>query len=53
MSEYVALLPAAFTAPLFWSPEAIGLLAYPTARGRLLKTAKVRGRGRGRGRGQG
>ena len=48
VSEYVALLPAAFTAPLFWSPEAVGLLAYPTARARLLKTAKVRGRVRGR-----
>ena len=42
VSEYVALLPAAFTAPLFWSPEAVSLLAYPTARARLLKTAKVR-----------
>lgn len=40
VSEYVALLPAAFTAPLFWSPEAVSLLAYPTARARLLKTAK-------------
>ena len=40
VSEYVATLPAAFTAPLFWSPEAVGLLAYPTARARLLKTAK-------------
>ena len=40
VSEYVTTLPAAFTAPLFWSPEAVGLLAYPTARARLLKTAK-------------
>jgi hypothetical protein len=40
VSEYVVTLPAAFTAPLFWSPEAVGLLSYPTARARLLKTAK-------------
>jgi len=40
MREYVATLPAAFTVPLFWSPEAVGLLAYPTVRERLLKTAK-------------
>ena len=37
---YVATLPAAFTAPLFWSAEAVGLLAYPTVRVRLVRTAR-------------
>jgi hypothetical protein len=38
---YLATLPSAFTVPLFWSPEAVQMLAgYPTAQRRLVKAAK-------------
>ena len=40
-AKYVSTLPAKYTVPLFWTPEAVGhLAAYPTAQRRLLKTAK-------------
>ena len=40
MACYLRTLPAAYTVPLFWTPEAIGLLQYPTVQAQLLKTAK-------------
>ena len=43
MAGYVRTLPAMFTVPLFWSPDAIKQLQYPPAQASLLKTAKFVG----------
>ena len=40
MARYVRTLPAAYTVPLFWTPDAIKILQYPTVQAQLLKTAK-------------
>ena len=40
LAEYVRTLPAAFTVPLMWSPDAVGVLQYPTVQRRLIKSAR-------------
>ena len=40
VAEYLRTLPATYTVPLMWSPEAVKLLQYPTAQRRLVKSAK-------------
>jgi len=39
-SSYIQTLPASYTVPLFWTPEAIQRLQYPALRARLLKRAR-------------
>ena len=41
LAEYVRALPAAYTAPLFWSREAVGTLRYPPVQRRLVERAKL------------
>lgn len=40
VADYIRTLPAAYTVPLMWSPEAVKLLQYPTAQRRLVKSAR-------------
>lgn len=43
LAPYVRTLPASFTVPLLWSPEAVKLLQYQPVQSALLKSAKLVG----------
>ena len=40
LAAYIATLPAAYTVPLFWTPDAISRLKYPPLQARLVKRAR-------------